>query len=666
MQGQTRCTGLAPRVAACCVLCASAYARAASIADLTSMSLEQLIDVRIVGASKYQQKQAEVAAAASVITREEIQSFGWHTLAEALSSLPGIYTTYDRQYSYFGMRGFSLPGDLNTRVLVTINGNRVNDPTFDQGPTGPEFPLDLGNIERIELIPGPGGAVYGQNAMLGVVNVVTRDGAAVDGTELQLAYESPQSLGQGRVSWGQSLGNGIDLLVSASDMRAAGENRYFDYGASGIAGVAVGLDGERNQQVFARIAGGSWTLEEVYGNHTKDDPTGAFLSDPLVPGSYQGDRHSLTQFQFHEANAADTLETSVRVFGGTEDYSSRLSYGTPPSPFLSPADSSWFGAELRVLSMALASHKLMLGLETQYNAHENQAADYPDDPSQDLFIGRSGYRIGVYLQDEWRIARSLAATVGARLDHNDEIPDRLSPRVGLIWQATPLTTLKALYGIAHRAPNVYERDYGDGVTQTANPTLGGESINTLELVADQRVESELTLRGSIYQWILRDIITLGTDPITGLAQYQSGETARARGVELSADNTWELGARLRGSVAVQNAEYLGGRPLPNSPKVLGKLNLSTQVPWVPWAGLQLAYELRYDSPRLSLDGSDLGGYVLSNLIVSTERLAPGLRLSVGLYNLLDKRYAQPGEDTSWQNAFEQDGRSIQFNLRYRF
>jgi iron complex outermembrane receptor protein len=645
------------------VLWAGTCAGAESVSDLTSLSLEQLLDVRIVGASKYQQKQDEVAASVSVITRQEIQAFGWHTLAEALSSLPGIYTTYDRQYSYIGMRGFSLPGDLNTRVLITINGNRVNDPTFDQGPTGPEFPLDIDMIERIEFIPGPGGAVYGQNAMLGVVNVVTRDGAGVGGTELAAAYETPQSLAQGRVSWGKSLDNGLDLVVSATDLRAAGENRYFDYGASGIAGEAVGLDGERNQQLFARIARGPWTLEEVYGNHTKDDPTGAFLSDPLVSGSYQGDRHSMTQLQFREANAADTLETSARVFGGTEIYSSQLSYGTPPTPFLSPADSTWFGAELRVLSTALASHKLMLGLETQYNAHENQAADYPADPALDLFIGRSGYRIGLYAQDEWRITRSLAATIGWRIDRNDETRDRLSPRVGLIWQATPLTTLKTLYGIAYRAPNVYERDYGDGVTQTANPTLGGERIGTLEFVADQRVGRDLTVRGSIYQWVLSDIITLGVDPLTGLSQYQTGETAKARGVELSADDTWELGARLRGSVALQNAAYLGGRPLPNSPKVLGKLNLSTPL---PWGGLQLAGELRYDGPRLSLDGTYLGGYLLSNLILSTERIAPGLRVSVGLYNLLDRSYTQPGSDTSWQNAFEQDGRSIQFKLRYRF
>ena len=158
----------------------------------------------------------------SVITRSEIKAFGWRTLAEALASLPGIHTTYDRQYSYLGTRGFGLPGDLNTRILLTINGNRVNDVVYDQATIGRDFPLDLDLIERIEFIPGPGGAVYGQNAMFGVVNVVTRTGGGVDGTELAASYQSPQAAREGRATWGKMLDNGVDVLLSASGLQSPG------------------------------------------------------------------------------------------------------------------------------------------------------------------------------------------------------------------------------------------------------------------------------------------------------------------------------------------------------------------------------------------------------------------------------------------------------------
>jgi len=625
------------------------------------MSLEQLMQISVVGASKYEQKQGEVAAAVSVITRQEIQSFGWHTLGEALASLPGVYTTYDHQYSYIGMRGFGLPGDLNTRVLITIDGNRVNDPNFDAGPTGADFPLDMDMIERIEFIPGPGGAVYGQNAMLGVVNVITRSGPGINGGELAATYEDPQALREGRASWGTILDNGIDLLVSASAMRARGEDRFFDYGASGVSGIAVGMDGERNQQFFARVARGPWTFEQVYADHLKDDPTGAYRSDPLVAGSYQTDRHTLTQLRFDDTLAGNTLQVSARLFAGTQNYNSLLTFAGVPTS--SPADSAWQGGELRVLFLALAKHKLLLGVEGQDNTRENQAADNLADPSQNYLLARHGYRIGVYVQDEWRIAETLTATLGMREDRNNATGTKPSPRAALIWQTTPETTLKALYGNAHRAPNVYERDYGDGTTQIANLSLRGESIDTFELDADHRIGRDLTLRASVYQWTMQDVITLGIDPVSGLPQYQSGENVTAHGLELSVDKTWSFGARLRGSVSAQDAAYADGRDLPNSPKLLGKLNLSSPLPWF---GLRAGFEARYDGKRLSLDGSRLGGYVLSNLLLSTDRIAPGVVLSVAVYNLFDRRYAQPGADTNWQNAFEQDGRSIQIKFQFNF
>jgi iron complex outermembrane receptor protein len=443
-------------------------------------------------------------------------------------------------------------------------------------------------------------------------------------------------------------------------MRARGQDGFSDFGASGVTGSAVGLDGERGAQFFARISRGAWSFEHVAGRHRKDDPTGAFLSDPLVPGAWQGDRYVLTQLQYQEGFAANTLQLSARLFAGSEQYRSSLTFGTV---FLSPTDSEWRGFEARAVSTALAGHKLMLGVEAQDNVRQDQAAIDVAEPANNLLIARTGFRVGIYAQDEWRITDTLAATFGMRIDRNNVTGSKTSPRVALIWRATPQTTLKALYGRAHRAPNAYERDFGDGLTQVSNPALNGETIDTVELVADHRVGRDLTLRGSVYQWTMRDIVTLGIDPVSGLSQYQSGEAVKALGLELSADKTWVSGARLRGSVSVQDVASASGGGQLNSPKLLGKLNLSAPL---PWAGLRAGYALRYDAKRLSLNGSKLGGYAVSNLTLSTDTLARGLELSVGIVNLFDKRYAHPGSDTNWQNAFEQDGRSVRVQLGFRY
>jgi iron complex outermembrane receptor protein len=627
---------------------------AAAAADVTDMSLEQLLQINVVGASKYEQKQSEIGAAVRVITRQEIRAFGWRTLDQALASLPGVYVTYDRQFTYLGVRGFGLPGDYNTRVLVTINGNRVNDPVFDSGPSGRELPLDLDLIERIEFIPGPGGAVYGQNAMFAVVNIVTRTGAEMNGAEAAVGYQEPQSLIEGRASWGGRLDNGLDVLMSVSDMNAQGQNLFFDYGASGKSGIAWGLDGDRTQQFFGSIARGPWSFEVVYGFEHKDDPTAAYLSDPLVPGQSQETGYALTQLQYQDKFAGDTLHATVRLFTGNDVSNEHLSFGG--TMYTYPSTPDLIGVEARVVSTALSAHTLMLGVEAQDNYNTDQSQIVPAKPALDVYVPGSGYRAGVYGQDEWHISNALAATLGLRVDTNEKTGTALSPRLALIWQATPETTTKALYGVAHRAPNSFE-DLAAFEPDAPSLRLSDETIDTLEFDVDHRVGRDLTLRASLYQWTLHDLIL--ENDVT--EQYQNDQPVETRGIELSTDKTWDSGARLRDSVSIQHADYRSGGEVPNSPEILGKLNFSSPL---PVDGVRLGYELRYDSSRLTLNGTPLGGYALSNLFLSTESLARGLEISLGVGNLFDKHYAQPASANHWQDSLEQDGRSVRIDLHY--
>jgi outer membrane receptor protein involved in Fe transport len=84
----------------------------------------------------------------------------------------------------------------------------------------------------------------------------------------------------------------------------------------------------------------------------------------------------------------------------------------------------------------------------------------------------------------------------------------------------------------------------------------------------------------------------------------------------------------------------------------------------PDFGARLGYELRYESSRLTLNGTTPGGYALSNLFLSTESLAKGLEISLGVGNLFNKRYAQPAPASHWQNSLQQDGRSVRADVRY--
>ncbi|WP_230969186.1 TonB-dependent receptor plug domain-containing protein [Nitrogeniibacter aestuarii] len=634
---------------------------ASAAGKLTRMSLEDLMGMTVVGASKYEQLQSEVAAAVSVISREEIHAYGWRTLGDALASLPGLYLSYDRQYMGLGTRGFSIPGDFNTRILVTINGNRINDPLYDAGPTGREFPLDMDLVERIEFIPGPGGAVYGQNAMFGVVNVVTRTGASFGGAEVMAAYTHPEQRREARASWGQKYDSGVDVVASVSSMKARGDDLWMDFGSAGGRSRVRGLDGERVDQFFLRASQEAWSAEYLISDRKKDDPTAGYLSDPLTEGQYQKDRYHLLQIRY-DANVPDSsLRVSARAFAGELSYASEFSYGGDIYGY--PGKAMWHGFELQLVSTAVERHKLMVGMEYQRNSRVDQFILDASAPENNMRIESPGQRIGAYLQDEWRLADAVSATLGLRIDNNSVTGTKLSPRAGVIWTASGATVVKLLYGRAHRAPNAYESEYDDAVSVVANPDLNGETITTYEVVADHRLSSDSSLRAALYQWTIKDVIALGIDASSGLPQYQSGGDYDARGIELSFNRGWQSGASLRGSIAFQHASADDANRIANSPRMLGRLNASTPLPVL---GAQLGYELRYDARREAVMGGNTGGYAISNLCLSTDAIARNTTVALDIRNLFDRHYRNPAPDTNWQHTIEQDGRSVTLGITAGF
>jgi iron complex outermembrane receptor protein len=244
------------------------------------------------------------------------------------------------------------------------------------------------------------------------------------------------------------------------------------------------------------------------------------------------------------------------------------------------------------------------------------------------------------------------------VDHDDTTGNRASPRVGLVWQLAPTTTAKALYGSAHRSPNAYEDlpSYAPGPVSLG---LHGETIDTLEFDLDQRLGRNLTLRAAAYRWTIHDLII--ENDIS--EDYQNQPPAVSRGIELSADRTWDDGTRLRASTTLQDARYAGAGALPNAPRALAKLDLSGRL---PLAALRAGYELRYDGRRDTLAGYAVGGYALSSLYLSADTWFTGLILSLGIANVFDKSYAQPASANNWQDFLEQDRRSVTLRAVYRF
>lgn len=203
----------------------AAAAQDTDIRDLTNLEIEDLARVRLFTASRHLADSRKAPAAITLIDRDEIARYGWRTLAELLRSVTGFYTAYDRTYDYVGVRGFLESGDYNARILLLIDGHRLNENIYDSAAIGTDFPLDLSLIDHVEIVRGPGSSLYGTNAELAVVNVFTRHPDNQPAFEIASTYQS--FAGRAAEFTASLHRGGAAMLASGSIFRSNGPQRLF-------------------------------------------------------------------------------------------------------------------------------------------------------------------------------------------------------------------------------------------------------------------------------------------------------------------------------------------------------------------------------------------------------------------------------------------------------
>jgi iron complex outermembrane receptor protein len=657
------------RTAAAAVIAAlaSPLATAAAAHDLTELSLEDLLKVEVVSASKYAQPGATAPSAVTVISREDIRRFGWRTLSDVLAAQRGFHATYDRTYRYLGVRGFAPPGDYNNRILFLVDGMRVNDNVFDSVMAGEEFPLDLDLVERIEIVRGPGSSIYGGNAMFGVVNLILRSGASFNGVELA-ADAGSQRTGRLRASAGKRHGE-VEWLVSASGLDARGGQYEFPDVASGTRSPD-GADAERQQRLLARLRVGEWQGTLAHSQREKHVPTASYGTIPNDGAQREDDGYTLGELaashRFGEKNMAD-----FRLFGGQYRYDSILPYdytafgGAARMINRDKQVGEWWGAEARLISTAWAGHKWIVGLAYTGNTRQFQR-NADDDGTVYLDVNATSHRSGIYAQDEITLGAATTLMLGLRHDVAEDGKRFTSPRLALVQQLGPANTVKLLYGTAHRNANAYERQYVfNGLY--GNPDLGAERMQTLEGVWESRLGEGTRFTGSVYRYRVRDLISL--DPLTQV--NVNAADAWGNGVELELERRWQSGAVLRGSYSGQFLRQTDLRP-DNAPTALAQIDAGMPLGSDGWYA---ALELRGMAARKAATGTaDVGGYGVANFTLSYRPKSAAWELSASVYNLADKRYDDPAPvdpifTTSYgfeRERFAQDGRSFRLKGAARF
>ena len=261
--------------------------------DLTKISLEDLMRIEVYSASKESEQVAQAPSSVSVITADEIRKYGYRTLADVLRSLRGFYVTYDRNYSYLGARGFARHGSYDTRILLLVDGHRLNDNIYDEALLGTEFPVDVDLIERIEVVRGPSSSLYGTCAFFGVINIITRKRSSLENAEVSAEMASFGSY-KGRVTLGHSFRNGLDMLLSGSFYDSHGQERLFFNTFNSPEtnnGYAVNADADQSRDFLANLSFRDFSLQGVYGTREKHIPT-APLRHPVQRWPHPHRRYS--------------------------------------------------------------------------------------------------------------------------------------------------------------------------------------------------------------------------------------------------------------------------------------------------------------------------------------------------------------------------------------
>ncbi len=641
---------------------AAAQAGPPQTTDLTALDLEQLMQLEVVfAASKRNQNPREAASVVSVVTAAEIRQYGYRTLADVLRSLPSFYISYDRNYSYVGVRGFAQPGDFNSRVLLLVNGLRTNDNVYDMAYIGEEFIVDMDLIERVEIVRGPSAAVYGSSAFFSVINVVTKTAADVAGGELSTSAASFDTYA-GRATWGATSSKGIGVLLSATLSDAGGQRLYFaefdDPATNG--GVVNRADAESFHKLFGSVAKGGFSAEASHVQREKEVPTGAYGTAFNDPRNRTTDKLSLASLRYDRSSARGSM--GARLHAGRFDYHGDYAY-TAAAPNQDLSTGEWWGLDLDATRSLRARHQITAGLEYRDNFRQDQQNFDPEPRAVYLDEQHGSRRLGVFAQDEIRLARPLALYAGIRHDWYQTFDGATSPRLGLIYTPDDATTIKVLLGRAFRAPNEYELHFS-GLGFKANPDLGPERISTLELAAVRMIGAGVGLSAAAFRNRISDLIIVQRDPSDDLVAFRNAGDIDSDGVELALQVNRGRGPSGRLSYALQKtSNHASGERLVNSPRHMAKLQMTTAL---VERKLSASADAQYVSARETLSGAEAKGYAVTNVSLVAPDLFDRIEGSATIYNVFAARYGFPGNEEHTQDIIQQDGRTFRVKATVRF
>ena len=606
--------------------------------DLTLIPFEQLMKTEVVSASKLARQVSDAPSAVSIVTAEDIRAYGYRNLADVIKSFPGLYSTSDRNYEYMVGRGLGNPGDYSGRVMLMIDGYPTQDNIFSQVFLGNDGILDIELIERVEYIPGTGAVTYGQNAMLGVINIITKTGRDFNGTQVSLGYGSYGEQKQ-ILTYGKQLENGTDLLFSISTLKSDGDKHinFPEYNSENKNFIhAINKDGDQNNRLFAKITQDNLTLEFGHVRRKKEIPTGSRDgSAPSLP--FNSDDESNFLNINHNLDLENNLKLTTRSYYG--DYRNKDFYQYM-NPFLKGSDpvelkfksnnhlGTWLGVDQKFVYTGLNNQILVVGWEIRSDTMQFQRSRLHSDYSTSQFYdvyNNERITTSFYLEDNYVISRNWQINAGIRHDQTSDNFSATSPRIALINNLTDRTTIKASISKGFRFPSTYDSWYSINATKSYSAIP--EFVIAKEIVVAHQITHNSRLTGTVYNYSSENIYDKQT-------RDQQGKN-QATGFETTYEHIFSNRRSLRASLSGQRAFDNNGQLIPNVPSYMGKIGFYSPIN----TNIQSGIEVQQIGQRESYEHDQkLPAFNTANLTFSTTKKWNGISGFFSIKNIFDRHY----------------------------
>lgn len=539
-------------------LLTTSAARADDGSDIEGI-LEQSV---VTTASQTAETQAVAPATTSVITSEDIRRHGIRSLNEALNYLGfAMFTTNPLHGGEIGARGVLITGDYGNHVLLLIDGHAVNEPyggsaSFDRGLG---VPMEL--VDHIEVVLGPGAVLYGSNAMLGVINVVTKRVRDHHGFHFILDSEL---FTWGKISAGGGttlslFGRDVELTTQIEHQQQDGPTYTFApqaYGDDSVTGApkryspigeGTGVWGgaarrsyySKAPAAYLRVASGNLEIALRGSSYERASPYLDSLINPYgdfdSPANYELERWMFVDAKYR-IPVTRRFDLMTRAYADLYTYDWYVTSSAAEDCGAGQVDgcrhnlhalSRWAGAEVRGTYDWLGTQALvtMIGTDARYEKVEALHRVSPqgagdEQTSSDVDVGN--VRLGLYGQQTATPVRWLALNGGARLDVAEGYPGSVSPRAAASFLPWDGSTFKAIYSRAFRAPSSYERAFEDVYTLKANHLLP-EHIQSVEGSFEQRFGAQRVMIGA-FRTVMTDLVSIAT---LGVAEIQAAQAAGA-------------------------------------------------------------------------------------------------------------------------------------------